>query len=338
MLTISGKHIILGSIGGNSPALPGGWGGGWMLPPAYDATSVNGKTDICGLVCNVLDIGNRNYFSCIATGAYTVNVYTDATATTLISTQNVASNVQANWQIDYASCTYQMDAETRQAWVEIMPQAGQTLTLLRFNTNHPAETNVNSSANIICVIHRFSCADATNMHYANYALQSVIHGNYPLLSNATNMHCANSALQSVTHGNYPSLTNATGMHYANYALQSVTHGNYPLLTNATNMHYANYALQSAIFNGLPTVTTTTGMFGTTEEATCCRSLRKLILPGLRVGFTLQWTAMQAPEINEMFTSLGTANGAQTIDVRNNPGSATCDASIATAKGFTVLTA
>ena len=271
--------------------LPDGWGSSWMPPPAYDATSVNGKADVCGLLCNVLDTGNRNYFSCIAVGAYTVSVYADATATTLISTQNVASGVQANWQIDYALCTHQLNTDTRQAWVEVVPQSGQSLTMLRFNTNHPAETNPNSSPNFAGVF-----------------------------------------------GVLPALTNATNMFSTCYSLQSVNLSNLPNLTTAANMFNGCYSLQSVNLSNLSKLTTATSMFGATVESTCLRSLRRIVTPGITVGFALLYGAMQAQELNALFTSLGTASGAQTIDIRIQPGSATCDTSIATAKGYTVLTA
>jgi hypothetical protein len=48
--------------------------------------------------------------------------------------------------------------------------------------------------------------------------------------------------------------------------------------------------------------------------------------------------MSASAIDALFTSLGTAVGSQTISVKRNPGSATCTTSIATSKGYTVLTA
>ena len=295
--------------------LPDGWGSSWMPPPAYDATSVNGKADVCGLLCNVLDTGNRNYFSCIAVGAYTVSVYADATATTLISTQNVASGVQANWQIDYAACTHQFNTDTRQAWVEVVPQSGQSLTMLRFNTNHPAETNPNSSPSFVAAV-----------------------GAIPNLTNATSMFQQCYSLQSVNLPNLPNLTTATSMFLYCYALQSVNLPNLSNLTTATGMFLYCYALQSVNLPNLPNLTTATNMFGTTVESACLRSLRRLVTPDITIGFALQYGAVQAEEINALFTSLGTASGAQTIDVRNQPGSATCDTSIATAKGYTVLTA
>ena len=343
--------------------LPDGWGSSWMPPPAYDATSVNGKADVCGLLCNVLDTGNRNYFSCIAVGAYTVSVYADATATTLISTQNVASGVRANWQIDYAACTHQFNTDTRQAWVEVVPQSGQSLTMLRFNTNHPAETNPNSSPNFAGVFGVLpALTNATNMFSTCYALQSVNLSNLPALTNATSMFSTCYSLQSVNLSNLPNLTTAANMFNGCYSLQSVNLPNLPKLTTATsmfgacyslqsvnlsnlsnlttaaNMFNTCYALQSVNLSNLSKLTTATSMFGATVESTCLRSLRRIVTPGITVGFALLYGAMQAQELNALFTSLGTASGAQTIDIRIQPGSATCDTSIATAKGYTVLTA
>ena len=290
MINFSRESIEIGGSGGGAPP-PNGYNPEWLPAPATTDTTVNGKTDALYMLCNVLDTGNRNYFSCNASGNYTVNVYTGINGT-LISTQNVTDNVQASWQIDYAACTHQLDALTRQAYVEIVPQSGQVLSALTFNTNHPAETNTNTSANFISVI-----------------------------------------------GVLPALTNATNMFYACYALQSVALPNLPALTNATSMFYNCYALQSVTLPNLPALTNATSMFGTANtETTCLRSLRKLLISGCTRGFSVTYGALQAPEINELFTSLGAASGAQTIDIRNQPGSATCNFSIAVVKGYTVVIA
>jgi hypothetical protein len=42
-------------------------------------------------------------------------------------------------------------------------------------------------------------------------------------------------------------------------------------------------------------------------------------------------------INQLFTDLPTTNQTATINVTNNPGAATCDTTIATNKGYTVVT-
>jgi hypothetical protein len=320
MLTLHDNNIILGSIGGGGVAPPAN---GWLAPPVMTETTMNGLTDACGLFCNVLDIGDRNYFSCLAADAYTVSVYT-AVGGTLISSQNVAADVQCNWQIEWDACTHNIDADTRQAYVEITPQSGQSLTLLRFNTNHPAETNANSTPYIASMFQRLPNMLTANLMYNNnYLLTSATHGNYPLLTNATSMHNNNFGLASVTHGNYPLLTNATTMHGNNSALTSATHGNYPLLTNATSMHNSNFALQYAYFGDLSAVNVVSGMFGSTEIYSC-RSLRKLITNGLGTSFAnaatfvLRFTALQAEEALEWVDSLGTSTSTITFDLRNNP--------------------
>lgn len=347
------KTIIIGGSSGSGSAiatsnLPTGYSSSWMTPPAITGTAVNGKTDVIALMCNVLDIGNRNYFSCIATGAYTVNVYT-APNGTLISTVNTATNVQTNWQIDYAACTHQVNVGTRQAYVEIVPQAGQSLTMVGFNTNHPAETNTNSAPNIVAAFAALpSLTVASSMFGACYNLQSVTLLDLPALTNATNMFGACYALQSVAFGALPALTNASSMFGACYAMQSVTLPALPALTNATSMFsaclglqsvtlpalpavttatsmFSNcYALQSVVLPVLPALTTATSMFGTTVESTCSRSLRKLITPSLGTAlpaattFVLRYTAIQETEALAWVASLGSSANAVTFDLRNNP--------------------
>lgn len=69
----------------------------------------------------------------------------------------------------------------------------------------------------------------------------------------------------------------------------------------------------------------------------CVNINKVILPGMTVGFAIRGNNMTTQALNDMFTSLGTANGTQVIDVSSNLGSLTCDTTIATNKGFSVVT-
>ena len=66
------------------------------------------------------------------------------------------------------------------------------------------------------------------------------------------------------------------------------------------------------------------------------NLEELIVPNLQNGFGISNSRMNETALNAMFTSLGTANGAQTITITGNSGAATCNTAIATAKGFTVI--
>jgi hypothetical protein len=321
---------------------------GWLTPPVMTDTTMNGLTDACGLFCNVLDIGDRNYFSCIASGNYTVSVYTSVGGT-LISSQNIVSNVQCNWQIDWATCTKSIDANTRQAYVEITPQAGQSLALLRLNTNHPAETNANSSPNFVAAYGALpTLTNATNMFTYCYALQAVTLAALSALSNATSMFASCIALQAVTLPTLPALTNATNMFAYCYALQAVTLPTLPALTNTTNMFvscialqavtlptlpaltnatsmFAScYALQAITLTALSALTNATSMFGSTVETACARSIRKITNSGLGTAFAsattfiLRYTAIQEPEALAWVSSLGTSANTITFDLRNNP--------------------
>lgn len=57
--------------------------------------------------------------------------------------------------------------------------------------------------------------------------------------------------------------------------------------------------------------------------------------GMKVTFTLASCSLSATALNEVFTNLATVTG-QTITITGNPGAATCDQSIATTKGWTVV--
>lgn len=46
--------------------------------------------------------------------------------------------------------------------------------------------------------------------------------------------------------------------------------------------------------------------------------------------------LNSDQLNNVFTNLGTAAGVQTITITGNPGAATCNTAIATAKGWTVV--
>jgi hypothetical protein len=67
----------------------------------------------------------------------------------------------------------------------------------------------------------------------------------------------------------------------------------------------------------------------------CTSLAKGRLAGTTRSISYANLMLSASALNDIYTGLGTAAGAQTIDVTGNWGTATDDPSIATAKGWTV---
>jgi surface protein len=67
----------------------------------------------------------------------------------------------------------------------------------------------------------------------------------------------------------------------------------------------------------------------------CYSLTVGRTNGMRFAVNYSGCKLTATEINAIFTGLGTASGSQIVNVSSNMGSATCDQTIATAKGWTV---
>jgi len=102
------------------------------------------------------------------------------------------------------------------------------------------------------------------------------------------------------------------------------------VTNMTNMINGCPNLVEAHFFNCGNVTTVS-----VNNFASCRSLERLTLQGLTRGFSIANCNMTATALNDLFNSIGTASGSQTIIVTGNPGAATCDTSIATGKGFAV---
>jgi hypothetical protein len=67
----------------------------------------------------------------------------------------------------------------------------------------------------------------------------------------------------------------------------------------------------------------------------CASLARGALSGTTRAISYSGCKLSAAELNEIYTNLGTASGAQTITVTGNYGTASDNPTIATAKGWTV---
>lgn len=91
-------------------------------------------------------------------------------------------------------------------------------------------------------------------------------------------------------------------------------------------------LQGLEITDLTSVTTTYQMLLN------CQSLTRCILTGLKYSVDVKDARMSTAALDALMTSLGTAAGAQILNISGNPGSATCNPLIATAKGWTVIIA
>ena len=139
-------------------------------------------------------------------------------------------------------------------------------------------------------------------------------------------------LKSIGNINAPLATNVTSAFRGCRLLRDL--GDITISSNITSlveMFFSCTTLRRIVFtNSLINVTNVTTFING------CVNLRTLITPDLRLGLNIANNQMSATALNSWFTSLGTAAGSQTITVTGNPGAATCNPSIATAKGFTVV--
>ena len=104
----------------------------------------------------------------------------------------------------------------------------------------------------------------------------------------------------------------------------------PALTNIRNAFYECSSVYEVVITDCSNVTNTASVFYNNH------SMVNLILNGLTVGIDVSNASMNQSGLDSFFNSLGNANGSQTITISGNPGAATCDTTIATNKGFTVV--
>lgn len=136
---------------------------------------------------------------------------------------------------------------------------------------------------------------------------------------------------SVVINNVPNITQAISTFNSCKMLDSFYIQSSSALTNISGIASYCIKLSSVEITDCSGITTTTNCFIGTSN------LQSVTLTGITVGFSVANNQMSATAINNMFTALGTASGAQTVTVTGNPGASTCDTTIATAKGWTVLT-
>jgi len=186
--------------------------------------------------------------------------------------------------------------------------------------------------------------DFTN-HYLTSAQRMIGNGHIPsptrignvTMNNSTNaIRMLNGSVEYCGNITMPLCTTVQHLCNGNISLKEIGVIDMPLLTDMRTMCLTAKSLIGIEFTDCSNVTLVdASMFGT-NAGTAPSSLSYCRMPGLTLGFNIRFTNMGTAALDEMFTLVGTASGTQTIDARNNPGSATCDPTIATAKGYTVL--
>lgn len=184
--------------------------------------------------------------------------------------------------------------------------------------------------------HPFTAATSvSNMFRLCNALKYLPVLDMPNLVNASEMISQCWALEEWGGLNAPQVTNISGM--ANYSLVLKKIGIFvvaPLkaLARAFQACYMLSRIPELTFHATDSINT----YQFVESAP---ALRRLKLDGLRYGGSYPMHKyLNAEALNELFISLGVADNsvsAQVLNITGCPGSATCDRTIATSKGFTV---
>lgn len=202
-------------------------------------------------------------------------------------------------------------------------------------------------------IRNHAITDMTQQFYSMQSLASVPLFDTGLVTVVAQMFQDCPSLSQVPLFDFKNVTNAINLFNACRSLTTVPAFNLVKATDATNMFLdclALYRVPDIIFGALLNAT---GMFNN------CRSLRyigaldlslvtnytnafyytssisRMLMTGIKETINTGNGAMTAAALNELFGNLATVTG-KTITVTNQPGAATCDQSIATAKGWTVV--
>lgn len=306
---------------------------GWQRPSDWIAipSIAPGEQVFYGLVAvyNVIG-GNRVAFT--FAGNYTVD-WGDGSAL-----ENVLSGVKAEHSYTYASVSNPTSEGWRQALIKVIPTGVANITTVNLQQTPTGISNGRTSQ-FMDIVMSVPNVTGTNLYIGTNAnsigsftnhrvLERVDIREIGAITSLFNMFANCSSLQSVPLFNTASVNNMTSMFVSCISLQSVPLFNTANVTSMNLMFNGAGSLYEANFN-MASVTNTTQMFVNIV------SLQKFTATGLTRGITISGNLLSATEINNFFTSLGTASGAQTIVVTGNPGAATCDVTIATLKGFIV---
>ena len=285
-----------------APPLSGG--GAWSRPDDWLALTTPDISEQKIVALHAVLPGS-NFVAFTITAAFTVD-WGDGTAP-----ENFASGATAYRNLAWAD--YGSDTLTsrgfRQAVITITPQSGQNITSWNFYVKHNQAGLANgystgwldvrlSTPNVTAVM--WGASGSTVVHRW---LEQFVWVGANSITTFSYMFSSCGSLQSV------SLDTSSG-------------------TNFSYMFYACASLQSVSLDA-SSGTTFSNMFSS------CGSLQSVVLTGCKYTVSVASAVLGAAALDALYTSLGTAAGAQTITVTGNHGTTGDDPTIATAKGWTV---
>jgi surface protein len=294
--------------------------GGYVRPLEWlqiEHLITEGEEKMVGLyavwdAANVVNNYFNNYCTMVITGDCTVD-WGDGTV------ENFASNAIAEHVYDYDDLPDSTICErgNKQVIITVTPQAGQHITQYNLGNKHSADIHYQSSSNWLDI-------SISGTHISRILMYN---------------NCKAIFLEKFKAYQQTTLcTNMSGMFFYCTSLQSIDLSSFNTsnVTTMSSMFNYCYSLQSIdlSLSNLNSITNNTLITNSNYTLSMCR------LPNIPLSFSIENSNMDATNINALFTDLRDLTGfaQQTINVKGNPGAATCTTSIATDKNWIVITA
>ena len=291
------RETVNGSRGGETPTP-------WVRPADWLPITAPVRADKRMVGLHAVSESGTNFVRIRARGAWRVDWGDGAGWTNVADNDVVEKNLV--WD-DYSSSTLTSDG-FRQAVITVEAQSGQNLTMLYLNERPVGVTSTSYGSGWLDVA--IGSSSPLELRPTGFST-GVFH---PLLER----FLCDATLTSGGAG----FTSSFALREVELDLSSVT--------NTSNMFYRCYSLQSVPLFDLSSVTNTTSMFNG------CYALQWSDVTGLKYAVSYAGLNLSAAALDNIYTNLGTAAGSQTITVTGNWGTAGDDPTIATAKGFSVV--
>lgn len=314
------RETVNGSRGGETPTP-------WVRPADWLPITAPVRADKRMVGLHAVSEGGTNFVRIRARGAWRVDWGDGAGWTNVADNDVVEKNLV--WG-DYSPSTLTSDG-FRQAVITVEAQSGQNLTMLYLNERPVGVTSTSYGSGWLDVA--IGSSSPLELRPVGFST-GVFH---PLLERfvcdatltSSGASFSNSYALREVELDLASVTNTSNMFVNCYSLQSVPLFNLASAANTNTMFYGCSSLQSVPLFDLSSVTNATNMFYG------CSALRWSDATGIRYAISYAGLNLSAAALDNIYTNLGTAAGAQTITVTGNWGTAGDDPTIATAKGWTV---
>jgi surface protein len=175
-----------------------------------------------------------------------------------------------------------------------------------------------------------SVTNMSGMFYSCWALTEVPEFNISSVTNISYMFSDCTALTTAPDFDTSSVIIMQGMFMACRNLDTVLNYNISSVNDMSNMFYSCNKLTEVPEFDVSSVTNMSYIFYN------CPSLQTARLNGTQLNINYSYCYLSASALNDIFNGLATVDPARNIDITANPGTATCNISIATSKGWTVI--